>query len=106
MKFNETDLTQLHEDLQTKKISAKELTKAAFDRIKETDDDVKAFITLNEDEALKRAEAIDNEGIAADKLLAGVPLAVKDNIVTKGLKTTAASKICLLYTSPSPRDTR
>lgn len=52
MKFNETDLTQLHEDLQTKKISAKELTKAAFDRIKETDDDVKAFITLNEDEAL------------------------------------------------------
>lgn len=40
MKFNETDLTQLHEDLQTKKISAKELTKAAFDRIKETDDDV------------------------------------------------------------------
>ena len=89
MKFNETDLTQLHEDLQTKKISAKELTKAAFDRIKETDDDVKAFITLNEDEALKRAEAIDNEGIAADKLLAGVPLAVKDNIVTKGLKTTA-----------------
>ena len=98
MKFNETDLTQLHEDLQTKKISAKELTKAAFDRIKETDDDVKAFITLNEDEALKRAEAIDNEGIAADKLLAGVPLAVKDNIVTKGLKTTAASKMLENFT--------
>lgn len=98
MKFNETDLTQLHEDLQTKKISAKELTKAAFDRIKETDDDVKAFITLNEDEALKRAEAIDNEGIAADKLLAGVPLAVKDNIVTKGLKTTAASKMLKNFT--------
>ena len=98
MKFNETDLTQLHEDLQTKKISAKELTKAAFDRIKETDDDVKAFITLNEDEALKRAEAIDNEGIAADKLLAGVPLAVKDTIVTKGLKTTAASKMLENFT--------
>ena len=61
MKFNETDLTQLHEDLQTKKISAKELTKAAFDRIKETDDDVKAFITLNEDEALKRAESTMKE---------------------------------------------
>ena len=93
MKFNDTDLTQLHADLQAKKVSAKELTQAAFDRIKATDSDVKAFITLNEDAALMRAEEIDNAGIAADKLLAGVPLAFKDTIVTKGLKTTAAPKM-------------
>ncbi|WP_283588024.1 Asp-tRNA(Asn)/Glu-tRNA(Gln) amidotransferase subunit GatA [Limosilactobacillus viscerum] len=93
MDFYQTDLSQLHDDLVNKKISASELTKETFDHIKANEDQVKAFITLNEDEAMKRAEEIDNAGIAADQLVAGVPLAVKDNILTKGLKTTAASKM-------------
>ena len=93
MDFYRTDLSQLHDDLVNKKISASELTKETFDHIKANEDQVKAFITLNEDEAMKRAEEIDNAGIAADQLVAGVPLAVKDNILTKGLKTTAASKM-------------
>ena len=93
MDFYQTDLSQLHDDLVNKKISASELTKETFDHIKANEDQVKAFITLNEDAAMKRAEEIDNDGVAADQLLAGVPLAVKDNILTKGLKTTAASKM-------------
>lgn len=93
MDFYQTDLTQLHSDLVNKKISATELTKETFDHIKSNDDQVKAFLTLNEDAALKRAQEIDQKGIADQQLVAGVPLAVKDNILTKGLKTTAASKI-------------
>ncbi|MCH3921216.1 Asp-tRNA(Asn)/Glu-tRNA(Gln) amidotransferase subunit GatA [Limosilactobacillus sp.] len=93
MDFYQTDLTQLHDDLVNKKISATELTKATFDHIKANDDQVKAFLTLNEDAAMKRAAEIDNAGVSAQQLVSGVPLAVKDNILTKGLKTTAASKI-------------
>lgn len=93
MDFYQTDLSQLHDDLVNKKISATELTKATFDHIKANDDQVKAFINLNEDAAIKRATEIDQQGIAADQLTAGVPLAVKDNILTKGLTTTAASKM-------------
>jgi aspartyl-tRNA(Asn)/glutamyl-tRNA(Gln) amidotransferase subunit A len=93
MDFYQTDLSQLHNDLVNKKISASELTKATFDHIKANDDQVKAFLTLNEDAATKRAQEIDDAGIAADQLVSGVPLAVKDNILTKGLTTTAASKI-------------
>lgn len=93
MDYYQTDLSQLHDDLVNKKISARELTKETFDHIKANEDDIKAFITLNEDAALKQAADIDQAGIAADQLVSGVPLAVKDNILTKGLKTTAASKM-------------
>ena len=90
MDYYQTDLSQLHDDLVNKKISARELTKETFDHIKANEDDIKAFITLNEDAALKQAADIDQAGIVADQLVSGVPLAVKDNILTKGLKTTAA----------------
>ena len=93
MDYYQTDLSQLHDDLVNKKISARELTKETFEHIKANEDDIKAFITLNEDAALKQAADIDQAGIAADQLVSGVPLAVKDNILTKGLKTTAASKM-------------
>ena len=93
MDFYQTSLSQLHDDLVNKKISATELTKETFAHIKGNEDQVKAFISLNEDQALKRAAEIDAKGISADQLTAGVPLAVKDNILTKGLTTTAASKM-------------
>lgn len=93
MNFNDTNITDLHNQLVKGEVSATDLTKESFKQIKATDDDVQAFLTLNEEAALKRAAEIDKNGIAEDQLLAGIPLAVKDNIVTKGLRTTAASKI-------------
>ncbi|KRM13314.1 Asp-tRNA(Asn)/Glu-tRNA(Gln) amidotransferase subunit GatA [Paucilactobacillus suebicus] len=93
MNYYDTDLTQLHDDLVNKKISATELTKSTFENIKSTDDKIEAFLTLNEETALKQAAEADEKGISADQLVAGIPLGVKDNIVTKGLRTTAASKI-------------
>lgn len=93
MNYFDKDLTSLHEDLVNKKISATDLTKATFDNIDTTDADVAAFLNLNKEAALKKAAELDEKGIDADNILAGIPVAIKDNIVTKGLTTTAASKM-------------
>lgn len=93
MNFSETNISDLHKQLVDGDVTATELTKAAFERIKATEPKIQAFLTLNEEAALKRAAEIDELGVHADQVLAGIPLAVKDNIVTKGLKTTAASQI-------------
>jgi aspartyl-tRNA(Asn)/glutamyl-tRNA(Gln) amidotransferase subunit A len=83
------------EALDKKDFSALELTQAIFKYIKEKDPEIHAFLALNEEGALKQAEAADLK-IAANEAvppLAGVPLAVKDNILIEGLQATAASKI-------------
>lgn len=90
--FNET-LTSLHEGLANKSFSSVELTQAAFKRIAETDGKVEAFLALNEEEALKQAQAADEKGYAEGNILNGIPMGIKDNIVTDGLTTTAASRI-------------
>ena len=93
MSFYNTSISELHQQLVNGDVSATDLVKRAFDRIDETDDQVQAFLALNKEAALKRAAEIDKAGVADDQLLSGIPLAVKDNILTKGLTTTAASKI-------------
>ncbi len=89
----EKSISELHDLLVSKEISATDLTKATFSRIKETDDTVKAFLTLNEEAALKLAEGQDIKGISKEEVLAGIPIGIKDNIVTNQLRTTAASKM-------------
>lgn len=91
--FYDKSVEELHNLLVSKEISAVDLTRATFDRIKETENDVDAFLTLNEEKAVKMAEAIDLKGIDEGNVLAGIPIGIKDNIVTKDLVTTAASKI-------------
>ncbi|MCD2255147.1 Asp-tRNA(Asn)/Glu-tRNA(Gln) amidotransferase subunit GatA [Agrilactobacillus fermenti] len=90
--FNE-DITSLHDKLVNKEITVRQLVEATFDYIEQTDEKINAFITLNKTDALEKADALDAAGIDPDELLAGIPLGIKDNIVTKGLKTTAASHI-------------
>ncbi|WEG73007.1 Asp-tRNA(Asn)/Glu-tRNA(Gln) amidotransferase subunit GatA [Vagococcus intermedius] len=85
-------LKELQELLGKKEITALDLTKATFERIKETEPTIDAFITLNEEKALAQAAKIDENGIEAGSL-AGIPIGIKDNIVTKNLLTTAASKM-------------
>ncbi|MHA5109583.1 Asp-tRNA(Asn)/Glu-tRNA(Gln) amidotransferase subunit GatA [Oenococcus oeni] len=90
--FNE-NLTSLHKKLVDKEISATELTKEALNKSKSSQSEINAFITIDDEGALKRAAEIDAVGIDPDNILSGIPFAIKDNIVTKGLKTTAASHI-------------
>ncbi len=98
MTFNNKTIDELHDLLVKKEISATELTKATLEDIKSREGAVDAFLTITEDVALAQAAALDEKGIDADNVMAGIPLAVKDNISTKGILTTAASK-CSTITS-------
>jgi aspartyl-tRNA(Asn)/glutamyl-tRNA(Gln) amidotransferase subunit A len=73
-----------------------DLISELFDRIEKSK--LNAFITLNKEEALKKAEEFDKGKL--DGKLAGIPVAVKDNISTKGLRTTCASKMLANYIPP------
>lgn len=92
-KLYDKSLVELHNLLVSREITAMDLTRATFDRIKETEPQIDAFITLNEEKALDLAKAIDFKGITESNVLAGIPIGIKDNIVTKDLLTTAASKM-------------
>ncbi|HEM3612963.1 TPA: Asp-tRNA(Asn)/Glu-tRNA(Gln) amidotransferase subunit GatA [Streptococcus suis] len=97
MTFNNKTIDELHDLLVKKEISAVELTKATLEDIKSREGAVDAFLTITEDAALVQAAALDEKGIVADNVMAGIPLAVKDNISTKGILTTAASKMLYNY---------
>ena len=94
--------TEQSQALKNKEISAVELTNAAFERIDELDEKLGAFNSLTKEIALNTAKKVD-EKIAHNEelpLLAGIPLALKDNMNLIGSKTTASSKILENFVSP------
>jgi aspartyl-tRNA(Asn)/glutamyl-tRNA(Gln) amidotransferase subunit A len=88
-------VSELHSKLHKKEISVTDLVDASFKRIRSVDDKINAFLTLNEEAARTQASEMDNNLSSRDEfgLLFGLPIGVKDNIVTKNLRTTCASKI-------------
>ena len=86
---------ELHDKLVNKEISSVELTKALYERIDAVEDQVKAYVTLDKENALAQAAKVDAMIAAGEKIapLAGIPGAIKDNICTKGLLTTCSSKM-------------
>jgi aspartyl-tRNA(Asn)/glutamyl-tRNA(Gln) amidotransferase subunit A len=95
-----TDLTRLTaadlaERLAAREVSSVEATRAHLDRIAAVDGAVHAFLHVNAEDALATARDVDARRAAGDELhaLAGVPIAVKDIVVTRGMPTTAGSRI-------------
>ena len=80
-------------------ISSEELVKSQYERIEEVEPKVDAYLTLDRDNAIARAIEIDKFRAGKEKLpaLAGIPVGVKDNISTKGIRTTCASKMLENY---------
>ncbi len=102
MNLTELTISQTHQGLKKKEFSALELCKAYLDKIKEKDKEIFAFLTVNQESALSQAKKIDDL-ISKGKeipILAGLPLAVKDNILVENLKCTAGSKILENYIAP------
>ena len=89
-KYLDLSIKEINKLLKDKKIKPIDLVEEAFDRI-EKNSDLNSFITLNKEEAIKRAKELENMKI--DNLFFGIPIAIKDNICTENLRTTCASKI-------------
>lgn len=89
-KYLDLSIKEINELLKEKKIKPIDLVNEAFERI-EKDEELNAFITLDRDGAMAASKALENKEV--DNLLFGIPIAIKDNIITKDLKTTCASHI-------------
>ncbi|MBW3041893.1 Asp-tRNA(Asn)/Glu-tRNA(Gln) amidotransferase subunit GatA [Prochlorococcus marinus] len=92
----------LRQKLKSGEVSSKELVQEKILRIKQLDPKLNSFLSVNSEQALKQAEFIDNQRSAGEILppLSGIPLAIKDNLCTKGIKTTCASKILEDFVPP------
>ena len=89
-KYLDLSIKEINNKLKNKEIKPIDLVLECFERI-ENNKEYNAFITLNKEEAIKRANELEN--IEVDNILFGIPIAIKDNIVTKDLKTTCGSKM-------------
>lgn len=93
MDFLGKDIFSVHESLVKGDITAEELTKQAIENAKKNDKNINAFISFDEENAIKQAQEIDKKGIDPDNVLSGIPVALKDNMLTKGVLTSAGSKM-------------
>jgi aspartyl-tRNA(Asn)/glutamyl-tRNA(Gln) amidotransferase subunit A len=89
--------------IKSKELKVKEVVEYFLKKIKEKDDKIKAFITICEEEAIAQAEKVQEgiiKGEFSDSKIVGVPVAVKDNIVTQNIRTTCASRILENWVPP------
>ena len=89
-KYLDLSIKEINKLLKEKKVKPIDLVNEAFERI-ESNEDLNCFITLNKEEAIKKATELESKEV--DNLFFGIPIAIKDNICTEGLRTTCASKI-------------
>jgi len=99
--INQLTIHQAHQLLRTKKLSSVELTKASLERIHQLEPKLHALVTITEESALKQAQKAD-ELIATGNIhpLTGIPMVIKDNMCTKGIRTTCSSKMLENFVPP------
>ncbi len=102
MDITKLTVHELQEKLQKDELTSEEIVKAYVDRINDKEKDVNAFVTTLCDEALEKAKEIDEKKKSGEKLssLAGIPIGIKDNMCTKGVKTTCSSRMLENFISP------
>ncbi len=95
MTVTELTIHELHALLQRRELSAVELAEAQLERIGALDGRIRAYLTVTEELALSRAAAVDKKIAAGEPIgpLAGIPMALKDNLCTEGIATTCASRM-------------
>ena len=93
MSLHTKTIEELHELLVNKELTVEELVNSTFDYIETVEPTIGAFISLDKEHALAEAKAVDARGVDPNNVFDGIPVAIKDNIVTKNGKTTAASKM-------------
>ena len=95
-------IKELHQQLVNKERSAVEIAQATLKQIETVEPKVKAFLTVTADEALATAQEVDDKIAAGESIgiLEGIPVGIKDNMCTKGIKTTCASQILANFVPP------
>jgi aspartyl-tRNA(Asn)/glutamyl-tRNA(Gln) amidotransferase subunit A len=91
---------ELMELLSRGEVSCREVSESVFSRIEKIDPVVKSFVTVTPELGLEKATELDAEGAKGNGLLRGIPVAVKDNMCTRGVKTTCSSKILYNWIPP------
>ena len=94
---------KLHQSIASRELSVREVVEAFLNRIEEVDDSVRAYVTVDREAVQEEASALDQRLSRGDEevgLLTGIPIAVKDNIVTRGVRTTCGSRILGGYRPP------
>jgi len=99
--FYRLTIHEVHEKLRAREVSSQELVQSLYKRIEEVDPKIRAYLTLTKDLAFAQAKAADTqfEGRRSTHPLTGIPLAIKDNICVKGVRTTCASKFLADFVS-------
>ncbi len=102
MDITELTVHELIDKLNNKELDIKQITEAYAARINAKESEVDAFVTLLTDEAIKKADEIQKkrQECNAHGKLSGIPIGIKDNICTKGIKTTCSSKMLSNFVSP------
>ncbi len=96
MELYELTVHELLEKLDNNEITLEDITKSYINRINDKEKDVQAFVTITDKEALEKVQSIKER----ETKFAGIPIGIKDNLCTKGVKTTCSSKMLENFVAP------